>query len=49
MLTNEQIEKLHSRWYDNRAEMPPASYESWKAGWDAAIKNITNGNNLSKE
>lgn len=37
MLTKEQIEKLHDKWYDRRRGMPPASQESFIAGWDAAM------------
>lgn len=32
-------EELFENWYDNRSPiypLPPASFESWKAGWDAA-------------
>lgn len=41
MLTNEQIEKLFERWYDSRKRhhMPPGSFESYLAGWIAAIKS----------
>lgn len=41
MLTEQQIEKLFSAWYDSRrtpSTMPPGSFESYLAGWDAAKK-----------
>lgn len=38
-MINEQIEKLHDKWYDNRKGMPPASWESYLAGWLDAIKH----------
>lgn len=36
-MTEKQIEKLFSDWYDNRIGMPPAAWESFKAGYDAAM------------
>lgn len=37
-MTEQEIEELFEHWYDNRqsGNMPPGSYESFKAGWDAA-------------
>lgn len=37
-MTEQEIEKLFGQWYDNRPSgtMPPGSYESFKAGWEAA-------------
>jgi len=43
MSENERMpidEALFEKWYDSRKGMPPAAYESWKAGWDAAIKSL---------
>lgn len=36
-MTDKQIEKLFVKWYDSRNGMPPASWESFKAGYDAAM------------
>lgn len=37
-MTAKQIEKAFSDWYDSRTGMPPAAFESWKAGYDEALK-----------
>lgn len=42
-MTEAQIEKIFERWYDSRKCVPPAAWESFNAGWMAAIKHLTKG------
>lgn len=39
-MTDKQIEAAFSAWYDNRSGMPPAAFESWKAGYVAAVEQL---------
>ena len=53
MTTNptSKLEKEFERWYDNRKTgLPPAAFESWLAGYNAALnealKEIKNGKDI---